>query len=369
MQAGPALRLNHDSTSSQGICKGQTNCGTGNQPVFLQFFNRSSVPIGLLLACLEMDDLRTDNRQLRREIEELRRVLQTTLGASIFGAAGIPGRKLKNPAEKQLANSPHTANAGLGFPMANALNARSYDSVTVMFTDFQGFTQIGEQLSPEQLVEEIDLCFRAFDEITARYPIEKIKTVGDSYLCAGGLPAANGTHAVDVVSAALDFQAFMAELKKRKQAQGLPYFEMRIGIHTGPVVAGVVGLKKAAYDIWGDTVNPTSRMETPGEVWKINISESTWNLVKDHFHCTPGEKSPRRTRGKSRCSSSTPKKAHERALGPAPAAAAAHASSSSPRRAIRCWLARSGSSGHSQHGAARSRERTALRRHEPRDQA
>ena len=250
---------------------------------------------------LEMQDLRTENHQLRKEIEDLRSVLQTTLGGALFKSPGHSEKKGKNAAEKQptnqpLSNTPTVSAEGV-FESTDALTARSYDSVTVMFTDFQGFTQIGEQLSPEQLVEEIDLCFRAFDEITARYPIEKIKTVGDSYLCAGGLPATNNTHAVDVVSAALAFQEFMADLKKRKQAQGLPYFEMRIGIHTGPVVAGVVGLKKAAYDIWGDTVNTASRMETTGEVWKINISESTWNLVKDHFHCTPRGKIPAKNKG------------------------------------------------------------------------
>lgn len=250
---------------------------------------------------LEMEGLRTENYQLRKELEDLRSVLQTTLGGAIFKASGLPEKKSKNAAGKQTLNSPPVNTSAVasaeGLKLADAVTARSYDSVTVMFTDFQGFTQIGEQLSPEQLVEEIDLCFRAFDEITARYPIEKIKTVGDSYLCAGGLPTTNTTHAVDVVLAALDFQEFMADLKKRKQAQGAPYFEMRIGIHTGPVVAGVVGLKKAAYDIWGDTVNTASRMETTGEVWKINISQSTWSLVKDHFNCTPRGKIAAKNKG------------------------------------------------------------------------
>jgi adenylate cyclase len=250
---------------------------------------------------LEIEELRTENHRLRTELEDLRSVLQTTLGGALCMDPGSPAKKGKSAADRETLDTP-----ALNIPadvsadrveMANLLKARSYDSVTVMFTDFQGFTQIGEQLSPEQLVEEIDLCFRAFDEITARYPIEKIKTVGDSYLCAGGLPATNNTHAVDVVSAALAFQEFMADLKKRKQAQGLPYFEMRIGIHTGPVVAGVVGLKKSAFDIWGDTVNTASRMETTGEVWKINISESTWNLVKDHFHCTPRGKIAAKNKG------------------------------------------------------------------------
>jgi class 3 adenylate cyclase len=250
---------------------------------------------------LAMEELRTENHRLRKELEDLRNVLKTTLGGALCMDPGGPLKKGKSAPDMQTSDTPASnippdasADGGKG---ANLFKASSYDSVTVMFTDFQGFTQIGEQLSPQQLVAEIDLCFRAFDEITARYPIEKIKTVGDSYLCAGGLPTPNSTHAVDVVSAALAFQEFMADLKKSKQAEGAPYFEMRIGIHTGPVVAGVVGLKKSAFDIWGDTVNTASRMETTGEVWKINISESTWNLVKDHFHCTPRGKIAAKNKG------------------------------------------------------------------------
>lgn len=157
--------------------------------------------------------------------------------------------------------------------------------VTVLFTDFKGFTQLSEKLTAKELVEEINECFIAFDHIMQKYGIEKIKTIGDSYMAAGGLPAPNETHAVDVVNAAFEIQKFMEEHKARKIAAGKLFFEIRIGINSGPVVAGIVGIKKFSYDIWGDTVNTASRMESSGEVGKVNISGSTYELVKDVFTC------------------------------------------------------------------------------------
>jgi len=163
--------------------------------------------------------------------------------------------------------------------------ARRFDVVTVMFTDFRNFTKIGEELSPEELVREVDHCFRAFDQIISKYPIEKIKTIGDAYMCAGGLPVANSTNPEDVVNAGLDMLDFMESYKKQQQEKGLTGFEIRVGIHTGPVVAGIVGTKKFAYDIWGDTVNIASRMESSGEAGHVNISEVTYGFVKKQFNC------------------------------------------------------------------------------------
>jgi len=164
-------------------------------------------------------------------------------------------------------------------------DAKLIEHVTVMFSDFQGFTQISENLSPNELVSVINECFSAFDNIIQKYGIEKIKTIGDSYMAAGGLPSPNTTHAMDVVKACLEIQEFMVKFREKRIVQNLPTFEARIGVHTGPVVAGIVGIKKFAYDIWGDTVNTASRMESSGKVGRVNISETTHNLVKDVFEC------------------------------------------------------------------------------------
>ena len=163
--------------------------------------------------------------------------------------------------------------------------AKSFDEVTVMFTDFKGFTTIAEKLSAKELVAEIDYCFKGFDNIIHKYGIEKIKTIGDSYMAAGGLPVANKTHAKDMVNAALEIVKFMEAHKQQRAKEDKPVFEIRIGINSGHVVAGIVGVKKFAYDIWGDTVNLASRMESSGEPGKINISGSTYELVKNDFTC------------------------------------------------------------------------------------
>lgn len=167
-----------------------------------------------------------------------------------------------------------------------AVQSKKYESVSVLFTDFKGFSIIAEEMEADELVSEIDYCFKEFDQIIEKYPIEKIKTIGDSYMAVGGLPVTNQTHAVDVIKAALEIRDFLEGLKKKKEAQNKPVFEIRIGIHTGNVVAGIVGLKKFAYDIWGDTVNLASRMESSSEAGRINISGTTYELVKDHFVCT-----------------------------------------------------------------------------------
>lgn len=160
-----------------------------------------------------------------------------------------------------------------------------YENVSVMFTDFKGFTQIAEVLTPQELIRDLDACFVQFDKITERYKLEKLKTIGDSYMCAGGIPKTNQTHAIDSVLAALEIQSFMNLMKQIKADQGLPFWELRLGIHSGPLVAGVIGEKKFAYDVWRDTVNTASRMESSGTPGKINISGETYDRIKDLFDC------------------------------------------------------------------------------------
>lgn len=161
---------------------------------------------------------------------------------------------------------------------------KKFDSVTVMFTDFEAFTKYSHNLTPELLVKSVDYHFSKFDEIIEKYGLEKIKTIGDSYMCAGGLPFPSKDHAEKMVQAAFEINAFIKNLKKA-EVREISHFNIRIGIHTGPVVAGVVGIKKFAYDIWGDTVNIASRLESNCESGKINVSENTYNLIKDSFDC------------------------------------------------------------------------------------
>ncbi len=170
--------------------------------------------------------------------------------------------------------------------------ARRHEEVTVLFADIKGFTSIAENMSPDLLVTQLDEVFRGFDYITGKYGLEKIKTIGDAYMCAGGLPQDDELHAINCVKAAIDMQQFIAEFSRSKVIQDLPGFEIRIGIHSGSVVSGVVGTKKFVYDIWGNTVNLASQMERQGQPGKINISGDTYQLVKDFFTCTHRGKIP-----------------------------------------------------------------------------
>ncbi|MEL7159339.1 MAG: adenylate/guanylate cyclase domain-containing protein [Bacteroidota bacterium] len=155
---------------------------------------------------------------------------------------------------------------------------RRYDAATVMFSDFKGFSALAAQLPPEQLIGHLDEAFRAFDEIVARHGVEKIKTIGDAYMCVGGLPLEIADHAIRTVRAALEMQAYL---------RGHEHFAARIGIHTGPVVAGVVGKHKFVYDIWGDTVNQASRLEVAGEAGRVAISRAVRDALGEEFICTP----------------------------------------------------------------------------------
>lgn len=166
------------------------------------------------------------------------------------------------------------------------INPRSYQLATVLFADIKDFTLISEGLSPETLVSSLDAYFEAFDNIIGKSKVEKIKTIGDAYVCVGGVPIANESNPAEVVRIGLQFQAAVLKLKQERIQTGEQWFDVRIGIHTGPVVAGVVGIRKFAYDIWGDTVNMAARMQQFGEPYQINVSKDTYEIIKDKFSCT-----------------------------------------------------------------------------------
>lgn len=164
-----------------------------------------------------------------------------------------------------------------------ASKATNFDNVTVIFTDFKGFTEMSEKLSAEELVAEINHCFSVFDSIMTKYGIEKIKTIGDAYMAASGLPVASEDHAVKATKAALEMIEFVKARKQFLDTQNRLGFEMRVGLNTGNVIAGIVGTTKFQYDIWGDTVNTAARMESNGEVGKVNVSGSTYEQIKNQF--------------------------------------------------------------------------------------
>jgi len=176
--------------------------------------------------------------------------------------------------------------------------ARKFEKVTILFTDFKEFTQISEKLSAEELVGKINTCFERFDAICEKYGIEKIKTIGDSYMAAGGLPVPSEESVKDTVMAGLEMAECMINQKRECESENKTPFEMRVGIHTGPVIAGIVGTSKFQYDIWGDTVNTASRMENMGEVGKVNISRSTFEIIKDDPSFTFESRGKVKTKGK-----------------------------------------------------------------------
>lgn len=231
------------------------------------------------------DELHEQNNK----IKEIARVLEKTNALLEEQKQEINEQKLtieqeQEKSEKLLLNI-------LPFEVAKQLKSkgragtRSYKLVSVLFADFKGFSKISKTLDPKDLVNILDSYFATFDEITGKHYIEKIKTIGDAYMCAGGLPLSNKSNPIDTVLAALEIQSFLNELNDTKVLNNLQVWELRIGIHTGPVVAGVVGKKRFAYDIWGDTVNVASRMEQSGHVGMVNISGITYEYIKDFFDC------------------------------------------------------------------------------------
>jgi class 3 adenylate cyclase len=249
----------------------------------------------------EMTKLEVSNKQIEVDLLQQKRKNEKILTYSFLGglvlvtgfSIGLYRRnKYINKTKSIIAEEKHKSDSLLlnilpketanELKQSGKVEAKKYQSVTVMFTDFKGFTKLAESSAPEKLVESIDMYFSEFDKIIAKYKLEKIKTIGDSYMCAGGLTTIKYDHADLMAQAALDILDFV-EKSKQVHAVSEIRFDIRIGMHTGPVVAGVVGHNKFTYDIWGDTVNVASRIESSCEPGKISLSEDTYHLIKDKY--------------------------------------------------------------------------------------
>ncbi|SMP21614.1 Adenylate cyclase, class 3 [Muriicola jejuensis] len=254
-------------------------------------------------AVQQMADIQLAQKQVELDLANQRRKTQNIIAIStgiasflfILLAVGLYRRNVyikrtnaiieqeKEKSEKLLLNilPEKTANE---LKKHGAVKADKLESVTVLFTDFLSFTTHSERTDPEQLVNSLGTYFTAFDDIIEKYGLEKIKTIGDAYMCAGGVPEPLEDHALKMVCAAFEIVEYVEKMKTKGE-EGTPRFEMRVGINTGPVVAGVVGHNKFSYDIWGDTVNVAARLERMSEKGRINIGENTYTLIKDHFDC------------------------------------------------------------------------------------
>jgi len=211
------------------------------------------------------------------KLEEMHSQLQTAsqqLGESLEKTQELLYRVFPRQIADELAN------AGQSQP-------RHFDAVTVLFTDFVGFTRVAETMAPQQLIDGLEEYFRRFDALTVQCNMEKLKTIGDAYVAAGGVPTANATHPLDAALLAMAIRTCVADAAREWAGTSMPSFAIRIGLHTGPLVAGVIGEQRFTYDLWGDTVNTASRMESGGEAGRINISATTFQLLEPYFECTP----------------------------------------------------------------------------------
>ncbi len=249
------------------------------------------IPVVMATAKTQAKDLQTALEAgaidyVRKPIDKIELLARVNLALKLSNAR----RELKNSNQKLEQEKQKSDNLLLNIlprEIAEELKTkgsteiRRYDLVSVLFTDFVGFTQIASHMDAQMLVEQLNSYFAFFDEIIEKYNLEKIKTIGDSYMCAGGVPIANRSNPATTVLAGLEIQKCMQE-QFPKQDTG---WQLRLGINSGEVIAGVIGKKKYAYDLWGDTVNTASRIESNGLVNKVNISGNTYELVKDFFDC------------------------------------------------------------------------------------
>ena len=270
------------------------NIETGKKLGVLQFdfdLQKKQTEINLLTKDKALSDLQFKRQKLVKNASLIGLVLLFFIAVLIFRNYRIKV-KTNHKLDQQKAEIEQLVLNILPAEIANELKVngqatpRNYEYASVMFTDFKDFTTLADKLSPQELVKELNTCFMAFDDIIEKYNLEKIKTIGDSYMCAGGLPTPDDEHVFKIVNASLEIQQFVNQNNKRRAAEGLEPWDLRIGIHAGPVLAGVVGKKKYAYDIWGSTVNIASRMESNGVPGQVNISAAVYELVKDSFTCS-----------------------------------------------------------------------------------
>ncbi len=232
----------------------------------------------------QREALRRLSRQAMVHLELRRRLRERETDLRALGEARDRAVAEKAESDRLLLNI-------LPGPVAEELKARArvqprfYDSATVMFVDFREFTRLVESLEPASVVEQLHQHFAKFDDIVAQHRLEKLKTIGDAFMAAGGLPEPNRTHALDACLAALEILDHMARLNRQREKLRLPAWEVRIGINTGPLIAGVVGKHKFTYDVWGNTVNVAERIEAACIPGRINVSESTWGQIKSRFDC------------------------------------------------------------------------------------
>lgn len=253
---------------------------------------------------LDNRNLELDNEQHKLEIQQAenrKNLLFMVIGMILLGVLFIGWgyfRKRKNNKKLQAKNNEIAKEKEkseklllniLPEEVANELKISgrttpfSFKEATIMFTDFEGFTKFSEKHTTTEIVGIVDKYFVEFDKITEKYGIEKIKTIGDAYMCVSGIPVENPDHVSNIIKAAVEMRDFVKKIEEEQKSEGLSYLRMRIGIHTGPLVAGVVGSNKFAYDVWGDSVNIAARMEASGEVGQVNVSESVYERVKDEF--------------------------------------------------------------------------------------
>ena len=249
-------------------------------------FNDEGVPIGILTSNRDVGPQRQAERESIRKTEELLEVrLKFVEELEIKVEERTRDLEVEREKSESLLRNILPESAARELKTTGQTTSRVYEQVTILFTDFKDFTSLTRDMDPEELIKELNYFFTRFDHIIAEYNLEKIKTIGDAYMCAGGLPEENTTNPIDATRAGLAIQDFIKSENEIRTNEGRPRWHLRLGIHTGRVVAGVVGVQKFAYDIWGDAVNVASRVETSGMIDRVNISGDTWELIKDDFEC------------------------------------------------------------------------------------